>query len=74
MKRRFGPVPLSRSLLIRTALATLQRILATGYVVPPVEDKLMVVERDELPTKLALAIDFAKLAASAAENQDAVAA
>jgi hypothetical protein len=65
MKDRFGPIPLSRSLLIRTAIATLQRILATGYVFPPVEDKLMAVERDdaaELPTQLALAIDFAKIA------------
>jgi hypothetical protein len=65
MRRRFGDTPLSRSLLIRTALATLQRILDTGYV-PPVTDKLMLVERDpELPTKLALAIDFARLAGHA---------
>jgi hypothetical protein len=61
--------------LIRTALATLQRILETHYVVPPVEDRLMLVKRpDELPAKLALAIDFSKLAATADAAPDAAAA
>jgi hypothetical protein len=65
MRRRFGAVPVSRSLLVRTAIAALKRIMDTGYV-PPVTDKLMLVERDaELPTQLALAIDFAKLACHA---------
>jgi hypothetical protein len=64
MRYRFGPVPLSQSLLVRTALATLQKVLATGYV-PPIEDKLMLVDRKvpaELPAKTTLALRLAALA------------
>jgi hypothetical protein len=63
MRRRYGPIPLSRSLLIRTAIAALKRIMETGYC-PPITDHTMLVEREdnaELPTKLALAIDFRAL-------------
>jgi hypothetical protein len=75
MRRRYGPIPLSRSLLIRTAIAALNRIMETGYN-PPITDRTMVVERDdnELPTTLALMIDFAALAAGAKGREAAHAA
>jgi hypothetical protein len=65
MRRRYGPIPLSRSLLIRTAIAALKRIMGTGYN-PPIDDRTMLVERDDdddadLPTILALSIDFEAL-------------
>jgi hypothetical protein len=74
MRRRYGPIPLSRSLLIRTAIAALKRIMETGYN-PPIMDRTMVVEREdnsELPAKLALAIDFAALVVQAEEADHAV--
>jgi hypothetical protein len=71
MRRRYGPIPLSRSLLIRTALAALKRIMDTGYN-PPLTEHTMMVEREdnaELPTKLALAIDFAALVGLPRDHQ-----
>jgi hypothetical protein len=75
MRRRYGPIPLSRSLLIRTAIAALKRIMKTGYN-PPILEHTMLVEREdnaELPTKLALTIDFAALMADAKEQDCRVA-